>query len=93
MADVEEYVEPVVPAYHVAEAAKLLESYTSEELLAMYNVDILGHVNLLQHKLTFEARFLYRYICLRAPGKYACNAVTAFQNQPCCRLIFSVYQE
>ena len=62
MTDLVEYLEPVVPAYRVAEVAKLLESYKVEDLLAMHEEDILEHVNLLQNKMKFEARFLYRYL-------------------------------
>ena len=62
LTDVAEYLEPVVPAYRLAEAAKLLESYKVEELMSMQKEDILEHVNVLQDKLTFEARFLYRYL-------------------------------
>ena len=41
LTDVAEYLEPVVPAYRVAEAAKLLESYKVEELMSMQKEDIL----------------------------------------------------
>ena len=58
----------MVPAYRVAEAAKVLEAYKVEELLAMHMEDILEHVNVLQDKLTFEARFLYCY--MQAAGCY-----------------------
>ena len=58
MADVVEYLELVVPAYRVAEVVGIVQ----EELLAMYKEDILEHVSLLRAKLTFEARFLYRYL-------------------------------
>ena len=35
----------------------------------------------------------YRHICLRAPGKCACNATNALQTQPRYRPMFSVSQE
>ena len=46
---------------------------------------------------TSESKILrfprYRHICLRAPGKCACNAINAFQTQPRYRHTFSVSQE
>ena len=77
MTDLVEYLEPVVPAYRVAEVAQLLESYKVEDLLAMHEEDILEHVNLLQNKMTFEARFLYRY--LQAAGIYYCTYLNYFR--------------
>ena len=73
MTDLVEYLEPMVPAYRVAEVAQLLESYKVEDLLAMQEEDILEHVNLLQNEMTFEARFLYRY--LQAAGVYYCTCL------------------
>ena len=34
----------------------------------------------------------YKHICLRAPGKCACNAINTLQKQPCYTYTFSVYQ-
>ena len=75
--DIVEFLEPVVPAYRVAEVAKLLESYKVEDLLAMCTEEILEHVNVLQNKMTFEARFLYRY--LQAAGDYYCTCLKFFR--------------
>ena len=69
--DVEEYLERVVPANRVTEVAGLLKSFQVEDLLAMTDGDILQLVILMEEKLTFEARFLHRY--LRAAPRIHCT--------------------
>ena len=69
--DVEEYLERVVPANRVTEVAGLLKSFQVEDLLAMTDGDILQLVILVEQKLTFEARYLYRY--LRAAPRIHCT--------------------
>ena len=67
MTDVEEYLGRVVPADRVAEVADVLDAYTVEDLLALSDEDILQIVLPLKENLSFELRFLYRY--LQAAGQ------------------------
>ena len=60
----------MVPANRLTEVAGLLKSFQVEDLLAMTDGDILQLVILVEQKLTFEARFLYRY--LRAALRIHC---------------------
>ena len=69
--DVEEYLERVVPANRLTEVTGLLKSFQVEDLLAMTDGDTLQLVILVEQKLTFEARFLYRY--LRAAARVHCT--------------------
>ena len=63
----EAYLERVVPAERVAEVAAVLDAYTVEDLLALSDEDILQIVMPLEKNLSFEMRFLYRY--LQAAGR------------------------
>lgn len=63
----EEYLERVVPVERVAEVADVLDAYTVEDLLALSDEDILQIVMPLKENLSFELRFLYRY--LQAAGQ------------------------
>ena len=63
----EGYLERVVPAERVAEVVHVLDAYTVEDLLALSDEDILQIVMPLKKYLSFELRFLYRY--LQAAGQ------------------------
>ena len=63
----EGYLERVVPAERVAEVAHVLDAYTVEDLLALSDEEILQIVMPLKNNLSFELRFLYRY--LQAAGQ------------------------
>ena len=56
----------MVPANRVSEVAGLLKSFQAEDLLAMTDKDTLQLVILIEKKLTFEARFLCRYLLAAA---------------------------
>ena len=62
-ADVAQYLEAVVPAWRVAEVATLVEPiFSVADLFSMADEQYLQIVIMLEEKLTYKARFLYRYL-------------------------------
>ena len=62
IADLEEFLEPVVPANRISEVVKWLAFSTMESLCTIEDEVLLQLVILGEEKLACEPRFMYRYL-------------------------------